>query len=86
MRVYRVRVVLESFGLGFFFVVAVLFAVKFVDRCLDSGLLNIVLRAVFLALVLSLIASKSHAPTENACGMVSILGGFSDVVCVRSSG
>jgi hypothetical protein len=33
-RVYRVRVVFESFGLGFFVVVAVLLAVKFVYRCL----------------------------------------------------
>ncbi len=44
----------------------------------DSGLLEVVLRAVFLILVLFLVASKSHAPTENVCGMVSILDGLSD--------
>jgi hypothetical protein len=38
---------------------------------------EVVLRAVFLILVLFLVASKSHAPTENVCGMDSILGGFS---------
>jgi hypothetical protein len=40
--------------------------------------LEVVLRAVFLILVLFLIADKSHASTENVCGMVSILGGLSD--------
>jgi hypothetical protein len=51
----------------------------------DSGLLEVVLRAVFLILVLFLVGSKSHAPTENVCGTVSIVGGRLDDVCVRAS-
>jgi hypothetical protein len=82
VRVYRVRIVLESRVLGFF---AVPFTVNSSIVVCDSGLLEVVLRAVFLTLVLFLVASKSHAPTENMCGMVSILGGFSDIVCVRFS-
>ncbi len=70
-------IVLESFGLGFI-VVGVVLAKKSSIVVCDSGLLEVVLRAVFLILVLFLVASKSHAPTENVCEMVSILGGLSD--------
>ncbi len=65
-------VVLESFGLGVVIISVVL--VNSIVVC-DTAF-EVVLRAVFLILVLFLVASKSHAPTENVCGMESILGGF----------
>ena len=86
MRVDRVRIVFQSFRLGFLVVVSVLLGVKFTSIVVyDSGLLEVVFREVFLILVLFLVVSKSHAPSENVCGMVSILGGLLDDVCVRSS-
>ena len=67
-------VVLESFGLGVV-VIGVVF-VKNSSIVVCDTAFEVVFRAVFLILVLFLVASKSHAPTENVCGMDSILGGF----------
>ena len=61
-------VVLKSFGLG----------EKNSSIVVCDTAFEVVLRAVFLILVLFLVVSKSHAPTENVCGMVSILGRLSD--------
>jgi hypothetical protein len=41
----------------------------------DSGLMDVDFRAVFLVLVLPAVASRSHAPTENLCGITSIWAG-----------
>jgi len=67
-------VVLESFGLGVVVISVSLLKNSSIIVC-DTAF-EVVLRAVFLILVLFLVASKSHAPTENVCGMDSILGGF----------